>query len=120
MELAAEIRVIVVERHVVIEAANLRELHALVERNLRLRGAHLERRVPRAAIGRVEAAAEWMRVREGGVDDAVVGDAEEELVHADAGKQIVLREETVVGGVVEIEEMSELRVVRGDGRKHAP
>ena len=72
-----------------------------------------------AAIGPVEAAAERMRVAERGVHDVIVGHAEHELVDADARKQIVFAEQTFVRGVIEIEDVAQMRIVIRDPHEHA-
>ena len=118
MKLAAEICEIIIERHLVLEAADLREVNRSMEHHLALRRADLESRVPCPAIGAAEAAAEWMRVGEGGIDGAIVGDAEEQLVLRYPGEQIVLGEEPIVRRVVEIVEVGEIRIAIGEEREH--
>src|SRR5438552_2562832 len=99
MKLAPEIGEIIVKGHVVLEAADFRELDSLMEGDLGVRGLDLERAVPRSAIGTVESAAERMRVRERGIDDATIGNPEQQLTDANAGHQVVLRAEAIVGRV---------------------
>ena len=93
-------------------------MQRLVKGHFGLRGPDLECRVPRAPIGAVEAAAERVGVGEGGVDDTIVRYAEEELVHADVGEQVVLREQAVVRGVVEVVQITELGLAVREACEH--
>lgn len=111
MKLAAEVGKIVIEGHFILEAADLGELDGLVEGDFSLGGLQLEGGVPGTALGTVEPPPERVGMREGGIDDAVVRHAENELVHADAGQPVVLGEQPVVGGVVEVENFSQMRIV---------
>ena len=86
--------------------------------DLRLRRLHLEGRVPRSALGSVEAPAEGARVAERGIDDSEVRHAEHQLVRTHARQQVVLREDAVVGRGVDLEDVLEVRVVVGDAREH--
>src|SRR3546814_1195878 len=97
----------------------LSELDPLVESDLRLSRLWLEGRVPGASLGTVEAAAERMSMTEGGIDDPVVRHTKHQLVDADAGQEIILGQQPVVGRVVEVEDVLEGSVVLGDLRKHA-
>ena len=82
MEARAEVRQVVVVGDRVLEAADLGELHGLVERDLSLRRGDLECRIPGAAVRAVEAAAERVGMAEGAVDDGGVRDGRHELVAA--------------------------------------
>ena len=56
---------------------------------------------------------------ENGVDYAVVRNAEDEFVDADAREEAVFGEQPVVGCVIEVEELFQVRVIVGDAREHA-
>ena len=55
-----------------------------------------------------------MRVSERRIDDAIVRNAEQQLAHADAGQQVVLSAQTIVGRVVQIEDVREMPVAVGN------
>ena len=60
-----------------------------------------------------------MGMAKGGVDDAVVRHAEHEFVDTNPRKEIVLGKQPIIGGVVEIEDILEMRIIIGDTREHA-
>ena len=60
-----------------------------------------------------------MGMAEGGVDDAVVRHAEDEFVDTNPRKEIVLGKQPIIGGVVEVEDILEMRIIIGDTREHA-
>ena len=82
-----------------------------------LRRLEREAGVPRAAIGAVEAAAERMRMAERGVDDVRAGDAEDQLLDADAGEPLVLGQQAIVGRRVELEDGLQVLVVVRDAHE---
>jgi hypothetical protein len=90
-----------------------------VEGNLGLRRSQLEGRVPGAAMGTVEPAAEWMRMGEGRVDDPVRRNAENKLAHTNVGQLLIFSEQTIVRRALEIENVDEVCVVVGDAGEHA-
>ena len=85
VKLPAEVGEVIVQGYVVLEASDFGKLHGLVETHFCLRSPGLQSGVPGAAIRAVEAAAERMRVGERCIDDAMIGNAEHQLTHADAG-----------------------------------
>ncbi len=118
MELAAEVReVVVVGRDLFAAPVDLEELNRAVKSDFGLRGAQLEGRVPGAAIGAVEARAERMRVAERRVDDVIRGHAEDELVRADIGPALVLRQQPVVCRLLQVKDGAEIVVTVGDPRE---
>ncbi len=119
VKLGAEIGDVIVVGHLFLEPVDFGKLDRLVPGDLGLRGLHRERRVPGAAVRPVETAALRMRMAERGVDDAEIRHAEHQFVDADAGQQVVLGNEAIVGGIVEIEDIGEMRIVVGDARQHA-
>ena len=56
---------------------------------------------------------------EGGVDHRRVRNREYQLLDADAGQQLVLGEQPVVGGEIQFEDRLEVRVIIGDRHEHA-
>ena len=58
-------------------------------------------------------------MRKGGVDDAEIGNAEHQLIDADARQSIVLGEQAVVGCVVQVEDATKVVVIVGDPDEHA-
>src|SRR3546814_2084312 len=56
---------------------------------------------------------------EGGVDDPVVRNAEDEFLDADAGQQIVLRPQPVVRRIVQLEDRPQMIVIVRDAGEHA-
>jgi hypothetical protein len=58
-------------------------------------------------------------VAECGVDNAAVRYAEDEFVDTNPRKKIVLGKQPIIGGVVEVEDMLEMRIIIGDTRQHA-
>src|SRR5271170_581883 len=119
MKFAAEVGEIIVDGDVVLEAPDLGKLQRLVERDFGLRRLDLKGGVPGAAIWAVEPAAERMRVGEAGVDDTVIGNAKYQLAHPDAGQELVLGEQPVIGRVIEVEDMRQMLVVVGNAGEHA-
>ncbi len=114
----AEVRqVVVVGDRLLLRPAGLGQFHALVKGDLGLRRLDDEARVPRAAIGAVETAAERMRVAERGVDDVAAGDAEHQFLDADAREPLVLRQQAIVGRGIELVDRLQVVVVFGDADK---
>ncbi|HUE84867.1 MAG TPA: prolyl oligopeptidase family serine peptidase, partial [Vicinamibacterales bacterium] len=114
VEARAEIRQVIVIRHVVLEPVDLGELDGLVERDFGLGGFDGEARIPCAAIGRAEAVSERMPVTEGGVDDGRLWYAEHKLFEADARQHLLRGEQPVVGRGIEREDRLKVRLVIRD------
>ena len=55
-----------------------------------------------------------MRVRERRIDDATVRNAEQQLAHADTWQQVALSAQTIVGRVVQVEDVREMPVAVGN------
>src|ERR1700730_3018187 len=98
----------------ILESIDFRELYGFVKCDFYLGSLELECRVPSAPIRAVEAAAKRMRVGESSVNNARIRNAEYEGVKADLGQSIVLAKQTVVGGVIQIEDVSEMRIIISD------
>ena len=90
-----------------------------MEANLDLGGSEIEASVPAPAIGTVEAAAMGGGVAERAVHDVPVGSSENELVDADAGEQVGLAKQAVVGGAFEIEQSLEISGAIGQAGQDA-
>lgn len=90
---------------------DLFEFLGFVKGDLCLSGVQFERRVPPATFWAVEPAAQRVRVGERGVHDVGVGHAEKQFVDADAGKQVGLSQESVIGGAIELEKLLQLLVI---------
>src|SRR5271170_5779136 len=60
-----------------------------------------------------------MSVSERRVDHAMIRKSEDQLLDADSRKQSVLRKDALVGGVVEVEEVLQVRVIRREPGEHA-
>jgi hypothetical protein len=83
VELAAEIRKVVVELDFILVTPYLGEVDGFVKSDLDLCRAQLKSRIPRAAICAIETAAQRMRVGEGGINDLRVRYTGNQLVWAD-------------------------------------
>ncbi len=114
MKRTIEIRQKIVISYAVVPIVNLRIFDGLMPRHFLLGRLQLKARVPGAAIRAVEAAAARMRVREGGIDDAIIRHGKDQLVYADPWQQVVLGLQPVVRGIVEIENDVEMRFIVGD------
>ena len=119
VELGAEIGEIVVVGDAVVEAADFCVLRRLVERDLSLSRLEREGGVPGPAFRTVEPRAQRMWVGENGIDDPAVRNVKDELMRSDAGQQAVFRQQPLVGGVIQIEEVRQMSVASGDARQHA-
>ncbi len=48
------------------------------------------------------------------IDDSIGRDTEDELPYADVAQALILCEQSIVGGSVELEEVPQVRVIGGD------
>ena len=119
MQVGTDIRTVVIVRGVILEPADLGQLHGFSKRHLGVGGLDLERAVPGAAIRTVEPAPERVGMGEGGIDDPVMRNPKHQLVQAYAGQQIVLGKKTIVRRVVEIEDIGEVLIIIGNTREDA-
>src|SRR5216684_2083985 len=92
---------------------------AIMEGDLGLCGLQREARIPGATVVPAEAAASRPRVGESGVDDVIVGHAENQFVHGDSGEKVGFSCQTPVGGVVELKQVAHLRRWKAETRQHA-
>jgi hypothetical protein len=60
-----------------------------------------------------------MGMAESGIDSARVRNAEQQLVNSDSGQQVALGDQPIVAGVVEIENVLEMRLVVRNAGQHA-
>ena len=85
-----------------------------MKRHLGLGGLELEAGIPGTALGTIEAGSERMWMAERGIDDRRVGHRGEQFLGSDSGRQAALREQPLVGGIVELEYRSQVLVVVGN------
>lgn len=109
VELAAEIRKIVIELDFILVTAHFCQVNRFVKSDFSLCRVQLESAIPGAAICVVESAAQRMGVGEGGIDDLRVRYTGNQLVRADGRQQTTLSERSFVGQVAERSEILELR-----------
>src|SRR4029453_9063079 len=95
------------------------QLHSFVKGQFCLGSAQFIRRIPGAAVGAVEAAAQRMGVTKRCVDDGGARHAEHELLDANPGQQLMLGKQTIVGGGIQLEDRLQVRIVVGDLDEHA-
>ena len=108
VELAAEIRKIVIELDFILVTAYFRKVNRFVKSNFGLRRVQLKRAIPGAAIRVVEPAAQRVGVGEGGIDDLCVRYTGNQLERADGGQQATLGKRSFIGHVAERSEILEL------------
>ena len=75
--------------------------------------------MPAAAVRTIESTTERIGMGEGRIDDAVMADAEHQLIYADPGQSVVFGEQSVIGQVVQIKYAAEVVVIIGDPDKCA-
>src|SRR3972149_6895557 len=118
MELVGEVGKQCLIDDAVVETSDLLVFHSLVKRHLGKRCLDFERTVPGAPVRAVEATALGTGVGVGRVDDPEIRYTKDEFIHTDTLEQATLAAQALVGSVVQIEEVSKVRLVLGEVGKH--
>jgi len=91
---------VVIVGDLIIQMANLRQLHGFMKCHFRDSRRTAEARIPSPPIRAIKAAAERVCVAERRVDDSGIRDSEYQFMHADPGYQIVFPSQAIVGRVI--------------------
>src|SRR5882724_537311 len=118
MEFRTKISQIIVVCDYLVEPVDFRQFYRLVIRDFGLRCLNLKSRIPGAAVGAVETAALRMCMTERGVNDPKIRHPEDKFMDADSGQQIVFCKQPVIGGIVEVEDVLQMRIIIGDAHKN--
>src|ERR1700730_8259661 len=97
MELAVEISQIIHVGDLIIENADFLEVDTLVKGNLSLSCFDHEACVPSSSVRSAESATQWMGKGKRSIDNSRVGNTGDQFLNPNAGQEIVLRPDLLVG-----------------------